>query len=51
MKGLWSVGQFGYTALHWAANHGLLELCKLLRQKGADAWLQCVAEDSELEDM
>eukprot|EP00435_Cladocopium_sp_Y103_P010767 s1289_g2.t2 len=33
--------QFGYTALHWAANHGLLELCKLLREKGADAWLQC----------
>lgn len=28
--------QFGYTALHWAANHGLLELCKLLREKGAE---------------
>ena len=46
--GLWSVGQFGYTALYWAANHGLLELCKLLREKGADAWSQCVAEDWEL---
>ena len=33
-------GQFGYTALHWAANHGLLDLCKLLREKGADAQLQ-----------
>ncbi|CAK9084596.1 unnamed protein product [Durusdinium trenchii] len=28
--------ELGYTALHWAAKHGLLELCKLLREKGAE---------------